>query len=120
DLVSRARALGPFPGCDRSEHLGARPAFCVDRPIAAKAVEPLAVVVCSEEERDELARLELTTQVVELRGELDDRAAGDVRRLVGGLQEDQRASEPIGRMAAKRRVAGVLESAAKGLGRVGE
>src|SRR5262249_50395057 len=60
DLVDRAAALGPLPRRDRGEHPCAGPTVRVDRPVASQALEACAVCVAgAEEERDQLARLEL-------------------------------------------------------------
>ena len=87
--------------------------------MAPQALEPLAVVVAgAEEERDQLAGLELATQVVELGGKLEGRAARDLGGLVGSLQEDERAGEPVGGVPPSLRVAGALVGVAKRVGRV--
>ena len=119
DLVRPAGALGPLPGRDCGEHPRAGTAFRVDRAMAPQALEPLAVVVASpEEERDQLAGLELQRQVVELRGKLEGRPARDLGGLVGSLHEDQRAGEPVGGVSPTLRVGGAVVGAAKRVGRV--
>ena len=102
--VRRPRGYGPVPRGDRGECLGADAGGAVDLPVGQESLEPIGVRLGSEDEGEDLDRLEALGEISELRGELPCGTAGERGRLVRGFQEQQRAGQVEGRVAARERL----------------
>jgi hypothetical protein len=96
--------LRPVPGGDGAETFDADAAGGVHLPVASQPLTPLVGGLRAEDEREELDRLEASSEIGELRRELLGDATRDRGSLVGCAEEDQRAGELVRRLAFRGRL----------------